>query len=93
MIPAIEHNERIGEDWRAAFRSMVDENVLQLRQDRHAQIRRRIYLGMSTLVVKDMTDVQIDLVSRRLAEKDCERGIIEQRQAELRQKSRFGCAT
>lgn len=86
----IDHREDPSQDWRAAYREAVDNNAKQLEQDKRAQIRRRIYLGTDTYVVKDMTREQIQTVARRLAEKDCDRGIIMLREANDRSKLRAG---
>lgn len=69
--------ESEGQGWRAAYAQSVRESVLQLKQERAVQSKRRLYYGHKTYVVKDMTDAQIDVVSRIEAERACERAINE----------------
>lgn len=74
----IEHVEVTGEEWRAAFHDRVVDGIAELKQERAAQVKRRLYYGQVTYVVKDMSDAQIEAVARIEAERSCERAINEQ---------------
>lgn len=70
-------SETKGQDWRAAFYHRMVEGIAELKQERSAQVKRRLYHGHKTYVVKDLTDAQIEEVARLEAARACERAINE----------------
>lgn len=74
MIAAHETN---GQDWRAAYHERCRDGVRELKAERAAQVKRRLYYGHRVYVVKDMTDAQIEEVARIEAERSCQRAINE----------------
>jgi hypothetical protein len=88
----IEHFETEGEDWRGAFYERFTDGILELKQERAAQVKRRLYLGNDVYVVKDLSDAEIEAVARHDATLTCERAINEQREAATRARMNRGQA-
>lgn len=88
----IEHYESTDQDWRYAFACRVRETAAELKADRARQVKRRLYHGYRVYIVKDMTDAQIDEVSRIEAAQQCERAIRELAEGEKTAKRNQGIA-
>lgn len=81
MASTIEHYESKGEDWRAAFYERLVDGMAELKQERAAQVKRRLYHGTQIYIVKDLTDAEIETLARLEAERTCEQAINEQKEA------------
>lgn len=75
----IEHNEDPVYNWRRSFLTGLGIKIQDLKQERAAQVKRRIYIGTEIFVVKDLRDDQLEMVARRDLERDTERAIIQRR--------------
>lgn len=75
-------HETNGQDWRAAYHERISDGIEELRQERARQVKRRLYYGTRTYIVKDLTDQQIEEVARIEAERTCQRAINELREGE-----------
>ena len=70
-------------NWRRSYLTGLEQTMQDLRQERYAQVKRRIYIGQETYVVKDLTDAQLELVARRELERSTEAAIIRRERGEL----------
>ncbi len=62
-------------NWRRSYQEGVGIKIADLKAERLAQVKRRLYHGTRTYVVKDMTDAQIEAVARLEVERDVQMAI------------------
>lgn len=62
-------------NWRDSYQRGIGIKIRDLKNERAAQVKRRLYIGCKTYVVKDMTDAQIESVARVEAACDVEMAI------------------
>lgn len=75
----IELNEDPDRNWRRSFLTGLGIKIADLKRERLAQVKRRIYIDDKAYAIKDLDDSQIELVARRDLERDTNRAIIEHR--------------
>lgn len=88
----IDASETADQDWRGAYAERITDGIAELKQERAAQVKRRLYYGNRIYVVKNMTDAQIEDVARIEAERTCQRAINELREGERQAKRNQGLA-
>lgn len=79
-------------NWRRSYHEGIAIKIDDLKRERAAQVKRRIYIDDRAYAVRDLTDSQIESFARREAERDINRAIIERDRATALMRARRGQA-
>jgi len=62
-------------NWQHSYQTGILQKIQDLKIERDAQVKRRLYYGTRTYVVKDLTDAQLEELARIEAQRDVEMAI------------------
>ena len=79
-------------DWRSSYQQGIDDRREELRQHREAHITVAYNVGRRTKLAADLTDRDIEVIARDLAQRDIERVINKHNAHEPDRKTALGLA-